>query len=125
VLPHLAARLRLSTTSDDEDSPTHAFDADEPSQNNSPTRYNHTPLPTAETDASDRERIERSLVEMMSRQRQRVGGGKSAEGEGRTREEEELLGLIVGSLREKVGVMEGEGWMYGERWEGGEGIVQL
>jgi hypothetical protein len=69
-------------------------------------------------------------VEMMSRQRQRAGGGSSsspralrsgigaaaaAEPEGRTREEEELLNLIMASLREKVAVLESEAWMYGER----------
>lgn len=93
-------------------------------------------MPTGESDAGDRERIERTLVEMMSRQRQRVGGGSggspralrsgamgNGEGEGRTREEEELFGLIMGSLREKVAVLEGEEWMFGERGEGGEGLV--
>lgn len=74
-------------------------------------------------------RIERGLVEMMSRQRQRASGSTSspralrsgigavAEPEGRTREEEELLNLIMASLREKVAVLESEAWMYGERVE--------
>ena len=61
---------------------------------------------------------------MMWRQRQRAslgpGGGspRAARGEERSREEEELMGLIMERLREKVAVLESEGWMYGERVEG-------
>lgn len=75
---------------------------------------------------------------MMSRQRQRAGGGSSTspralrsgvsnvgapEAEGRTREEEELLNLVMGSLREKVVVLEEEGWMFGDKVEDTQGMV--
>lgn len=129
TLPRLAARLRLSTTSDDEE---HPYDLDdEAERNNSPTRYNHASLTDAEGDQEDRARIERSLVEMMYRQRQRANPGGSSsspralrsgigaveEPEGRTREEEELLNLIMASLRDKVAVLDSEAWMYGESME--------
>ena len=75
----------------------------------------------------DRERIERLLREMMSRQRARAAAGvkgKSAasstvagvdeDDEEAAEEKEELMGLIMGSLRREVGRAEEEAWMFGE-----------
>ena len=77
----------------------------------------------------DRERIERLLREMMSRQRARAAAtsvkGKSAasstvagvdeeDDEEAAEEKEELMGLIMGSLRRELGRAEEEAWMFGE-----------
>lgn len=90
-----------------------------------------------ETDAEqrDRERIERLLAEMMARQRARAKGKEAGDvTAGRTRrtavgrheedddeeddvaegERQELMGLIMASLRRNVAVAEDEGWMYGD-----------
>ncbi|EXJ63142.1 hypothetical protein A1O7_03587 [Cladophialophora yegresii CBS 114405] len=82
-------------------------------------------LDELDSERRDRERIERLLREMMARQRARAKGGKSAasstvagaededEDEEAQEEKEELMGLIMGSLRREVGRAEDEAWMFG------------
>jgi hypothetical protein len=113
TLPRLPAHLRLSTTSEEDA-------LDNPSGNNTPTRYN-LPVGVEEEEHEDRARIEKGLVEMMWRQRQRAnhaGGGTQGPRE-KSREEEELRELIMENLKEKVNALEGEAWMFGERGEEG------
>lgn len=79
------------------------------------------PVGVEEEEHEDRARIEKGLVEMMWRQRQRAnhaGGGTQGPRE-KSREEEELRELIMENLKEKVNALEGEAWMFGERGEEG------
>jgi hypothetical protein len=84
-------------------------------------------LDELDSERRDRERIERLLRDMMSRQRARAKGKSAAsstvaaaaaededEDEEAQEEKEELMGLIMGSLRREVGRAEEEGWMFGE-----------
>ncbi|KIW71649.1 hypothetical protein PV04_03790 [Phialophora macrospora] len=83
-------------------------------------------LDELDSERRDRERIERLLREMMSRQRARAKGKSAAsstvaaaaededEDEEAQEEKEELMGLIMGSLRREVARAEEEGWMFGE-----------
>ncbi|KAJ9612389.1 hypothetical protein H2200_003986 [Cladophialophora chaetospira] len=91
-------------------------------------------LPTSQTISAtsplhSRARIERLLSEMMTRQRLRANASTKApvpssstvpipvedeDDEEATEEKEELMGLIMGSLRKEVARAEEEGWMYGD-----------
>ncbi|OCT54681.1 hypothetical protein CLCR_02967 [Cladophialophora carrionii] len=90
-------------------------------------------LDELDSERRDRERIERLLREMMSRQRARAKGKSAAsstvagaadeddddddddeEEDEAQAEKEELMGLIMGSLRREVGRAEDEAWMFGE-----------
>jgi hypothetical protein len=80
-------------------------------------------LDEADSERRDRERIERLLREMMARQRARAKGKSTASSMGRKaevengeaqEEKEELMGLIMGSLRREVARADEEGWMFGE-----------
>ena len=95
-----------------------------------------------EAEREDKERIEKSLVEMMYQQRKR-GQSRGRTGRGKERdvvghehhgggadrgvgamESEELMGLVMASLRKKVVVLEDERWMFevgGGRGGGGVG----
>ncbi|KIW75447.1 hypothetical protein Z517_10188 [Fonsecaea pedrosoi CBS 271.37] len=71
----------------------------------------------ADEERRDRERIERLLREMMARQRARAKGKVStsaAVDEDEELERDELMGLIMGSLRREVARAEEESWMFGE-----------
>ncbi|KIW26692.1 uncharacterized protein PV07_06505 [Cladophialophora immunda] len=71
----------------------------------------------ADEERRDRERIERLLREMMARQRARAKGKVStstAVDEDEEAEKDELMGLIMGSLRREVARAEEEAWMFGE-----------
>ncbi|EXJ75590.1 uncharacterized protein A1O5_00096 [Cladophialophora psammophila CBS 110553] len=77
----------------------------------------------ADEERRDRQRIERLLREMMARQRARAKGkiakvskvspSLSPE-EDEEAEQDELMGLIMGSLRREVARADEEAWMFGE-----------
>ncbi|KIW98435.1 uncharacterized protein Z519_00095 [Cladophialophora bantiana CBS 173.52] len=77
----------------------------------------------ADEERRDRQRIERLLREMMARQRARAKGkiakvskvspSPSSE-EDEEAEQDELMGLIMGSLRREVARADVEAWMFGE-----------
>ncbi|KIX94249.1 uncharacterized protein Z520_09959 [Fonsecaea multimorphosa CBS 102226] len=74
----------------------------------------------ADEERRDRQRIERLLREMMARQRARAKGKASAsasaavDDDDEAAEKDELMGLIMGSLRREVAKAEEEAWMFGE-----------
>ncbi|OAP56670.1 hypothetical protein AYL99_08782 [Fonsecaea erecta] len=82
--------------------------------------HEHAAAAEAEADEErrDRERIERLLRDMMARQRARAKGKASASAaamdEDDEAEKDELMGLIMGSLRREVAKAEDEAWMFGE-----------
>jgi hypothetical protein len=88
----------------------------------------------ASSDRRERERIARMLAEMMDRQRKRAAAtskGKAStsrrdqedlDGE-LAEEKEELMGLIMGSLRREVARLDEEAWMFGESCGNGGELV--
>jgi hypothetical protein len=113
-IPVLPPHLRLSPSSSEQ----HVGDADDPDY------ASQLELEDAMREKEDKERIEKSLVEMMYRSRSRAHGHATRHGAagsaGPSRslgpENEELLALVQASLRKKVSSLEEDRWMFqGER----------
>jgi len=109
-IPVLPSHLRLSPSNSEQ----HVADVDDPDY------ASQLELEDAMREKEDKERIEKSLVEMMYRSRSRAHGHATRHGgAGSTRpssslgpENEELLALVQASLRKKVASLEEDRWMF-------------
>jgi len=104
----------------------------------SPYAKEHYPTPSVAAEyiadaGEDSERIDRMLSEMMKRQRQRAKGKDARRYKGRSggrrgsedvaeSEKEELMGLIMATLRKEVAMADEEAWIYGDFGVGQGGL---
>jgi hypothetical protein len=109
-IPVLPPHLRLSP----QNSEQHPADVDDPDY------ASQLELEDAMREKEDKERIEKSLVEMMYRSRSRAHGhatrhggtGSAGPSSSLGPENEELLALVQASLRKKVASLEEDRWMF-------------
>jgi hypothetical protein len=109
-IPVLPPHLRLSPSTSEQP----AADTGDPDYNS------QLDLEDAMREKEDKERIEKSLVEMMYRSRSRAhghatrhgGAGSAGPSSSLGPENEELLALVQASLRKKVASLEEDRWMF-------------
>jgi hypothetical protein len=110
TIPILPPHLRLSPPNPEQ----HAADVDDPNYTS------QLELEDAMREKEDKERIEKSLVEMMYRSRSRAhghatrhgGAGSAGPSSSLGPENEELLALVQASLRKKAASLEEDRWMF-------------